>query len=401
MVTFVYAKCTQLESRGLWEEHGNIQVNESPWLVVGDINAIRSDSERLGGNPRSLLAMSEFNGCVDICGLVEMRSQSRIISWCNGHEGSSRSWARLYRALVNINFSNTFGLTFMEYLTRKSSDHCPMMVHLSLPRSSYGPSPFHFQNMWCLHESFSKFVEDVWVQPECSHGLLRLAAKLKKLKVALKMGNRNSFGKVDLTIKALEEKMEFLDFQLQEMREPKVEAELLLTKMELVEWEAREESRWPQKAKRKWLQEGEQNSGFFHASVNQRWKATFVLSMHLADGKTLATPEEIHQGALDHFRTFLTLRLNVQQVDLIDLVQPLISEEDNRWLCDAPSVEEVREAVFSIPKHSLPGPDGFGSGFYMACWEILKDDVVEATREFFNGASLPRFYSSSYIVLIP
>ncbi|KAF5447423.1 hypothetical protein F2P56_032977 [Juglans regia] len=294
MVTFVYAKCTQLEHIRLWEELENVQVNESPWLVVGDFNTIRSDSEQIGANPRSLLAMSKFNGYVDTCGLMEMRSQGRIMSWCNGNVGSSRSWARLDRALVNINFSTTFGSAFMEYLTRKLFDHCPMVVHLSLPRSSYGPSPFQFQNMWCLHESFFKFVEDVWVQPECSHGLLRLAAKLKKLKVALKTWNKNIFDRVDLTIKAQKEKMEFLDFQLQEAREPKVEAEFLLTKMELAEREAREESRWAKKAKHKWLQEGEQNSRFFHASVNQRWKASVVSSMHLADGTTLATPEEIH-----------------------------------------------------------------------------------------------------------
>ncbi|XP_040990989.1 uncharacterized protein LOC121238224 [Juglans microcarpa x Juglans regia] len=301
MVTFVYAKCSQIERRGLWEELENVQVNESPWLVVGDFNAIRSDAERIGGNPRSLLAMTEFNGCVDTCGLVEMRFQGRMMSWCNGHVGSSRSWARLDRALVNIDFSTNFGSAFMEYLTRKSSDHCSMVVHLSLPRSSYGPSPFRFQNMWCLHESFIMFVEDVWVQLECSHGLLRLAAKLKKLKVALKTWNKNIYGRVDLTIKALEEKMELLDFQLQEARDPAVEAEFLLTKMELAEWEAREECRWAQKAKRKWLQEWglqewEQNSRVFHATVSQRWKASVVSSMRLADGTMLATPEEIHQG---------------------------------------------------------------------------------------------------------
>ncbi|XP_041001347.1 uncharacterized protein LOC121247076 [Juglans microcarpa x Juglans regia] len=312
--------------------------------------------------------MTKFNGCVDTCGLVEMRFQGRMMSWCNGHVGSSKSWARLDRALVNINFSTNFGSAFMEYLMRKSFDHCPMVLHLSLPRSSYGPSPFRIQNMSCLHESFIKFVKDVWVQPECSHGLLRLAAKLKKLKVALKTWNKNIYGRVDLTIKALEEKMELLDFQLQEARDPAVEAEFLLTEMELVEWETRKECRWAQKAKRKWLQEAEQNCRFFHASISQRWKASVVSSMCLADGTTLATPEEIHQGALDYFKNFLTLTPNVHQAELADLIQHLISEEDNDRLCDAPSVEEVRAAVFSIPKHSSSDPDGFGSGFYMVCW---------------------------------
>ncbi|KAK1557037.1 hypothetical protein Q3G72_016579 [Acer saccharum] len=62
--------------------------------------------------------------------------------------------------------------------------------------------------------------------------------------------------------------------------------------------------------------------------------------------------------------------------------------------------EEVKRAVFSIPKDSSPGADGFGSEFYMSCWDIVKDDVMDAAVDFFQGTPLSRFYSSSFIVLI-
>lgn len=61
---------------------------------------------------------------------------------------------------------------------------------------------------------------------------------------------------------------------------------------------------------------------------------------------------------------------------------------------------EVKQAVFSIPKNSSSSPDGFGLEFYMSCWDIIKEDVVEAARDLFRGAPLSRFYSSSFIVLI-
>lgn len=50
---------------------------------------------------------------------------------------------------------------------------------------------------------------------------------------------------------------------------------------------------------------------------------------------------------------------------------------------------------------SSPGSNGFSSAFYRNWWEIIKDNVVEAAAEFFAGKAMPRFYSSSYIVLIP
>lgn len=61
---------------------------------------------------------------------------------------------------------------------------------------------------------------------------------------------------------------------------------------------------------------------------------------------------------------------------------------------------EVKTTFNSISDDSRPGLDGFGSGFYM-CWEFIKEDLLEATKYFFSGGMLPRFYTSSFIILIP
>lgn len=66
-----------------------------------------------------------------------------------------------------------------------------------------------------------------------------------------------------------------------------------------------------------------------------------------------------------------------------------------------PTEIEVKDAIFSILKQSSSGPNDFGSKFYTSCWDVIKDHVVEATRDLFKGLVLPRFYSSSFIVLLP
>lgn len=35
------------------------------------------------------------------------------------------------------------------------------------------------------------------------------------------------------------------------------------------------------------------------------------------------------------------------------------------------------------------------------CWDFIKEVLMEAAIFFFTGANLPRFFSTSYIVLIP
>lgn len=89
------------------------------------------------------------------------------------------------------------------------------------------------------------------------------------------------------------------------------------------------------------------------------------------------------------------------ETDLSSLLNKLVTNEDNFELCKEPSEEEIKDVIFSILQQSSLGPDGFGSSFFIICWDCIKDDVVEATREFFSGIALPRYYALSYIVLIP
>lgn len=61
---------------------------------------------------------------------------------------------------------------------------------------------------------------------------------------------------------------------------------------------------------------------------------------------------------------------------------------------------ELNTALLSIPSNSSPGLDGLGSKFFIAIWDFIKEDLLEVVQDFFEGAALPRLYTSSYIVLI-
>ncbi|KAK1575277.1 hypothetical protein Q3G72_004017 [Acer saccharum] len=401
LLTFVYAKCTYTERRALWADLDRSQMNDCPWMVLGDFHAIRMDSERIGGHPRPLISMSEFNECLDMCGLLDLPSSGQTMSWCNGHEGVARSWAKLDRVVINNVFSSQYSMAHLTYLNRKTSDHCPMIVNLERPSLSYGPVPFRFQNMWCLHENFLSCVQDAWHRTDLGSGMLKLAIRLKRTKVALRAWNRNVFGLVDSNLKALEGRLENLENLLQMGYAEDVEEDYLVTKLEINVWEKREAIRLGQIAKQKWLIEGDQNTKFFHSVVNQRRRKSQISRMVLDDGTILNNAEEVHLGAAQYFRKFLTTSVDVEQGNLASILDHVITEDDNNMLCLEPSEMEVKEAMASIPRQSSPGPDGFGFDFYMHCWDFIKEDVVEAARDFFRGSPLPMFYSSSFIVLIP
>jgi hypothetical protein len=64
--------------------------------------------------------------------------------------------------------------------------------------------------------------------------------------------------------------------------------------------------------------------------------------------------------------------------------------------------KEVWETIKQLPSDKAPGPDEFTGGFYMACWTIIKQDIMAAMsavwgRKFVNFEVL----NSAFITLIP
>ena len=52
-----------------------------PWLVVGDFNEIRFQSEKEGGAPRPNWQMARFNESINFCGLKEVGFVGPIFTW--------------------------------------------------------------------------------------------------------------------------------------------------------------------------------------------------------------------------------------------------------------------------------------------------------------------------------
>lgn len=64
-VSFVYARSSQGERKGLWDELLIVVSNQDSWIIVGDFSIIISDDEWRGGLPRPASAMIDFNNCID------------------------------------------------------------------------------------------------------------------------------------------------------------------------------------------------------------------------------------------------------------------------------------------------------------------------------------------------
>jgi len=45
---------------------------------------------------------------------------------------------------------------------------------------------------------------------------------------------------------------------------------------------------------------------------------------------------------------------------------------------------EINNVVFNLNGNSVPGPHGFGDGFYHSYWNIIGTDVCNVVQQFFK-----------------
>ncbi|XP_042973127.1 uncharacterized protein LOC122304933 [Carya illinoinensis] len=301
ILTIVYAKCTSLERTKIWEDLVAASNCNLLWILYGDFNIVKDDYEKRGGHPRPFAVIEDFNLCIQNCGLLDMCSKGLRMTWCNGQNGSVRSWAR------------------------------------------YGSSSFHFQFIWTDHADFLNFVEGVWNQDGICFGLLKLSLKLKRTKVALRDWNQRVFGRTNVIISELENRIDSLENCLQDSFSVEDDNDVLAIKLDLLCWRSKEDTRLFHMTNKSWLQNGDQNSKFFHAYLNvKNYKR--VSDMCLIDGTHLKTPFDVHQAVVEYFHHFLSESSSGELPNLGDLIPLMISDDENLMLCSILSLGDIKDA---------------------------------------------------------
>ncbi|KAK7245643.1 hypothetical protein RIF29_40491 [Crotalaria pallida] len=149
-----------------------------------------------------------------------------------------------------------------------------------------------------------------------------------------------------------------------------------------------------QKAKLKWLQEGDQNSKFFHQAIRQRTYKNRILSIKDELGNQITGQDEILGAFVDFYKKLFTRKLRYQwQEDVVE--QGICLNTSQQLKIIQPfSNEEIKNAFHSINIDSAPGPDGYGAGFYKTAWDIVGTDCTQVVKEFFATVSGFKRHSS-------
>jgi hypothetical protein len=138
-----------------------------------------------------------------------------------------------------------------------------------------------------------------------------------------------------------------------------------------------EETKWAQRAKVKHIQEGGNNTKYFHLIANGKHRKKRISQLEQDEG-TIVGQENLKTFITKFYKqlfgapanSYVTLSEEVSH----DIAQ--LSDEEKDILISPFMEDEVFEAISSMEHNKAPGPDGFPTEFYQKFWPIIKDDLM-------------------------
>ncbi|RVW23395.1 Transposon TX1 uncharacterized 149 kDa protein [Vitis vinifera] len=146
------------------------------------------------------------------------------------------------------------------------------------------------------------------------------------------------------------------------------------------------EIHWRQKARVKWVKEGDCNSKFFHKVANGRRNRKYIKSLENETGLVLNNAVSITEEILLYFEKLYANPIG-ESWSIEGLDWSPISEESAISLVAPFTEEEISKAIFQMDRDKAPGPDGFTIAVFQDCWDVIKEDLVRVFAEFI-GAEL-------------
>jgi hypothetical protein len=134
-----------------------------------------------------------------------------------------------------------------------------------------------------------------------------------------------------------------------------------------------------------WLSCTDLNTKFFHASTACRHRYNSISCLRSADGSNIRGRENIGSLLVNHFSNLFTTTHPVFDDSFNDLVDNVISDEENTRLCVIPDECEIFLAISELGLNKAPGPDGMTGLFYKSYWQIVKISVIDSVQSFFRG----------------
>jgi exonuclease III len=189
----IYASPNEDMRKTFWNEMIQIANNITErWLLAGDFNDIKDNSEKKGGAAIIHRKCALFAERINRCRLIDLGSIGSRYTWRGPlYNGVDRIYERLDRALCNDAWRISFPNVIVKVLPRVDfSDHHPILIQLGGVQVPCSEKIFRFKCAWTLHPQFDEDFKSWWRQ---DHDLV---SNLAEVETNLKSWKVHTFGSI-------------------------------------------------------------------------------------------------------------------------------------------------------------------------------------------------------------
>ncbi|KAJ0535599.1 putative RNA-directed DNA polymerase [Helianthus annuus] len=154
-----------------------------------------------------------------------------------------------------------------------------------------------------------------------------------------------------------------------------------------------------QKARVKWIRDGDENTSFFHNVVNIKVARSRIHGMQI-NGAWVTDPRIIKEEFRLKFRKQFAEPLR-RRPSFTNWGLPAIHQLEADQLISPFSIEEIKTAVMACDGNKAPGPDGFTLKFFKKYWDLLKPMLMAVMEDFYATGEISRGCNASFITLVP
>jgi hypothetical protein len=328
--------------------------------------------------------------------LIDLPLVGRRFTWFHPN---GVSMSRLDRVLVSNDWVTTWGNPNVWVLPRDVSDHCPLVVRYS--NLDWGPIPFQFNNFWLGIKSFKELIVKTWEAQSYTGWMGHiLKDRFKGLKIAIKDWSVEVYGKPEEKRKELIEKI--LSLNVRSENGGISDTEVAQRKQLFVElWTLLKsiDSMFFNRARSKWLKEGDSNSKYFHSCINARRRGNSIVTLRTLDG-WVDGPVHVREAIMVFFQNHYHSE-NWNRPILEGVLFLVLTDDTIDMLEDIFTGEEIFEVVQSCDGSKSPGPDGFTFAFIKEFWWLMRNDMKILFDQFHGNECIPKCLTSYFLTLIP
>jgi exonuclease III len=376
------------------------QFQPQPWMCIGDFNEILTQEEKTGAILRKEGHMDQFRNALVNCQLTDLGFIGSKYTWTNCRSDGNFVKERLDRAVANSEWRAIYQEASVHILAARASDHKPLILQFSQDKEERMEfyRSFKFEAKWQLEDEFGGLVEKTWQgDNDGNPGLQLVQNKLAACQRSFSRWSCMKYGNADKIIKEKTKELEAL--QLNEGPEHWGEISRLKAEIEFIM--EQEDTKWKQRAKQNWYQNGDRNTPFFHAWADHRRRINHISRIVDEEGWIWSKKKEIPKAFIEFYQKLFTSEGTQGMEDCLASLEARVTPSMNDELMQEFTMEEVDVALSQMHPLKSPGPDRFSACFYQRAWAILRADVGKAVLDFLNFGVFDSSLNITHIVLIP